>query len=222
MKQSDSIAHLSKALFAVHKSIRCKVKKNQINLVFGNGFADLGSVIEAVKPSLNAAGIFVIQSPTTSDLKGYASVTTRIVHESGEWMEDTSTSPVEFLDPADMGRVTSYLRRFALMAFFNLYQADALDSDDDGQEGVDQAGRKSATSHPATAAAIATASGARKASADSSKRVTAWITTIQKSSLDRLDGAKQTAQATFAGPDLEVVVKAIDQRRAELQPETQI
>jgi hypothetical protein len=220
MKQSDSIALLSKALLSAHKAITSKVLKNQINTTFKSGYADLAAVVEAIKPSLCTAGIFVTQSPTTSEVKGYASVTTRIIHESGEWMEDTCSCPVDFLDAADMGRVTSYLRRFALMSFFNLYQAESLDSDDDGQRAMDTEARSTGVTHQA-AAAIAAASGESKAAGKSSTRVTSWLTTIKNSSLERLADSKQTAQATFAGTDLEIIVKAIDARIAELQPETQ-
>ena len=54
-------------------------------------------------------------------------LTTRLIHESGEWIEDTASCPLAKQDPQGLGSALTYLRRYSLSAICGLY-AD----DDDG------------------------------------------------------------------------------------------
>jgi hypothetical protein len=67
-----------------------------------------------------------MQTPSPSD-SGTLALTTRLVHESGEWIEDTATLPLPKNDPQGYGSAMTYARRYALSAITGLYQ-----DDDDG------------------------------------------------------------------------------------------
>lgn len=150
MKQSTTIANLAKALVSAQKSIEAGVVKNAVNVVYNTTYADLGTVIRAVKDSLGDVGVAVIQSPTLTDAQGYVCLTTRLLHESGEWLEDTCSSPLQFTDPQAFGSAVSYLRRYALTAMLGLYQRD---DDASAATGLD---RQSATA-PAAPAVVPSA-----------------------------------------------------------------
>lgn len=125
MKTSDSIAKLAPALLAAQKAITFAAK-DTANPFFKSKYADLPCVIDAIKGPLNSAGIAFIQSASPSE-HGYLAMTTRLIHESGEWIEDTATVPLVKVDPQGYGSASTYARRYALAAITGLYQ-----DDDDG------------------------------------------------------------------------------------------
>jgi hypothetical protein len=84
-------------------------------------------VIDAVKKPLNDNGIALIQSLSPSD-DNKLHLTTRLIHSSGEWIEDTAVCPIQKQDPQGLGSAISYIRRYSLSAMCAVY-AD----DDDGQ-----------------------------------------------------------------------------------------
>jgi len=126
MKTSESIGKIATALLQAQKAITFAAK-DASNPFFKSKYADLPTVIDAVKPALNDAGIVFIQSATPSEA-GTLSLTTRLIHESGEWIEDIATAPLQKNDPQGYGSAITYLRRYSLAAFTGLYQ-----DDDDGQ-----------------------------------------------------------------------------------------
>ena len=127
MKTSESITKIASALVSAQKDF-LSAKKTSDNPFFKSKYADLQSVISAVKESLNNNGIAFIQSPTESE-GDVLKLTTRLLHESGEWIEDTSVCPLVKRDPQAFGSALSYLRRYSLSAMCGIYQAD-----DDGNE----------------------------------------------------------------------------------------
>ena len=127
MKTSESITKIASALVSAQKDF-LSAKKTSDNPFFKSKYADLQSVISAVKESLNENGIAFIQSPTESE-GDVLKLTTRLLHESGEWIEDTAVCPLVKRDPQAFGSALSYLRRYSLSAMCGIYQAD-----DDGNE----------------------------------------------------------------------------------------
>lgn len=103
--------------------------KDATNPHFKNKYADLPAVVDAVKPALNDSDIAFIQSASPSD-DGKLHLTTRLIHTSGEWIEDTLVMPLPKQDPQGYGSAMTYARRYALAAITGLYQ-----DDDDGNEG---------------------------------------------------------------------------------------
>lgn len=131
MKTSDSISKISAAILQAQRAIRFATKDAK-NPHFKNTYADLPAVIDAVKPALNEAGIAFIQTASPSDA-GSLALTTRLVHESGEWIEDTATVPLPKNDPQGYGSAMTYARRYSLAAITGLYQ-----DDDDGNGAMKQ------------------------------------------------------------------------------------
>jgi hypothetical protein len=126
MKTSDSIKAISVALVDSQTKIRFAVK-DSTNPHFKSRYADLASVIDAIKESLNINGIAFIQTPTESP-SGTLALTTRLLHTSGEWIEDTAVCPLQKNDPQGYGSALTYLRRYSLSSICGLYQ-----DDDDGE-----------------------------------------------------------------------------------------
>lgn len=126
MKTSESIKNIAPALLEAQNEITFAVK-DAINPHFKNRYADLSAVIDAVKPALNKAKIVFLQSPSPSD-DGKLHLTTRLIHASGEWIEDTAVCPLPKADPQGFGSAMTYLRRYSLASIIGLYQ-----DDDDGE-----------------------------------------------------------------------------------------
>lgn len=130
MKTSDSIAKIAPALLEAQRAIRFAVKDGK-NPHLKNSYATLPSVIDAVKAPLNDNGIVFIQTLSDSDGKPYLTITTRLIHTSGEWIEDTANIPLQKADAQGFGSAASYGRRYCLSAITGLYQ-----DDDDGHAAV--------------------------------------------------------------------------------------
>ena len=125
MKTSESIKQLSAALLKAQRSIKF-ASKDAKNPHFKSTYADLPAVIDAIKPALNDAGLVFLQTFSPSEA-GFIAVTTRLMHETGEWIEDTATVPLPKSDPQGYGSAATYARRYSLAAITGLYQ-----DDDDG------------------------------------------------------------------------------------------
>lgn len=126
MRTSDTIKEISISLISAQYKIKFAVK-DSTNPHFKSRYADLGSVIEAIKEPLNSCGIGFIQTPTESQ-PGTLALTTRLMHISGEWIEDTAICPLPKNDPQGYGSALTYLRRYSLASITGLYQ-----DDDDGE-----------------------------------------------------------------------------------------
>ena len=127
MKTSESIAALAGALAKAQAEIS-NPEKNAKNPHFKSDYADLAGVLSVVRPAFSAQGLSVIQMPSTSET-GQICLTTRVMHESGEWIEDMINIPVQGNNLAQaVGSVITYLRRYSLAALAGVHQAD-----DDGE-----------------------------------------------------------------------------------------
>ena len=125
MKTSETISKIATALLTAQKAITFAAKDAN-NPFFKSKYADLPTVIDAIKPALNDAGIAFVQSASPSEA-GTLALTTRLIHVSGEWIEDTAITPLVKQDPQSYGSAITYLRRYSLAAMTGLYQ-----DDDDG------------------------------------------------------------------------------------------
>jgi|694.fasta_scaffold20096_9 hypothetical protein len=125
MKTSDKIDIISAALLAAQREIS-NASKDSKNPHFKNSYASLGSVIDATKAPLNKAGIVVLQ--TLGDGGDRVCLTTRLLHTSGQWIEDTASTPIPKFDPQGVGSACTYLRRYSLAAALCITQED-----DDGE-----------------------------------------------------------------------------------------
>lgn len=125
MKTSESIKEIAPALVKAQLEIKAAVK-DATNPFFKNKYADLASVIEAVRTPLNKAGICFLQ-PVSATESGVA-VETILLHTSGEWLSETLVMPVNKQDAQAVGSATTYGRRYGLQSFTGVPSED-----DDGE-----------------------------------------------------------------------------------------
>ncbi len=122
MRTSEILKALPIALLKAQQAITFATK-DATNPQFKSKYADLSSVIEAVKPHLNANGITYIQTPIPSD-DCRIHLSTLLLHDSGEWIEGTMSMPFLKQDPQGYGSAMTYARRYSLAAMTGLYQYD--------------------------------------------------------------------------------------------------
>jgi hypothetical protein len=131
MKSSEKIGNIAAALVSAQKAMTGAVKDSK-NPFFNSSYADLESVIGAVKGPLNANGIAILQPLAYSGES--AVITTTLVHSSGEWISSEIVIP-KFSDMQKLGGAITYARRYSLAALCGLPQID-----DDGNSTMDRAG----------------------------------------------------------------------------------
>jgi hypothetical protein len=119
---SDKIDQISAALVKAEASIG-GAKKDAKNPHFKNEYATLASIVGASKGALIENGIVPIQSPGCI-IEGAIRMTTRLLHESGQWIETTCDVPVGKRDPQGVGSTITYARRYALAAALNIPVVD--------------------------------------------------------------------------------------------------
>jgi hypothetical protein len=126
MKQSESIASLAPALVKALGEMR-GVAKDSKNPHFKNDYASLEAVIDVARPVLGVHGLAFMQG-LGEYAAGAMTVSTRILHESGEWIESDFQMPVSKADPQGTASASTYARRYSLMSILGLPAVD-----DDGE-----------------------------------------------------------------------------------------
>lgn len=128
MITSETTTSLFKALIEVSPEISsiCKTKQ-----AFGYKYATLDSLIDMLRSVLPKHGLWFVQMPTRQN--GVSTLTTRVFHDSGEWIEDTiEMTDTELQGKANdtqrVGASITYYRRYALSAIFGV----SADEDVDG------------------------------------------------------------------------------------------
>lgn len=129
MKSSESQVNIAPALVKAVNAIE-GVKKAAANPFFSSKYANLEAVIETAHGPLSENGLTVIQGPGPMQDKALT-VTTRIIHESGEWIESDFSIPLAKHDPQSAGSAVTYARRYSLMAMLNMPAVD-----DDGNDAM--------------------------------------------------------------------------------------
>lgn len=126
MQQSEDIKELATALSKAQAEIEGAVKDSK-NPFFKSNYADLSSVISAIKEPLAKYGLSVSQMTDFND-DGIEFVETQIMHSSGQWLRGRLPIKAKDNSPQAQGSGISYVRRYALQAALCVSSLD-----DDGQ-----------------------------------------------------------------------------------------
>jgi hypothetical protein len=121
MKASESINELASALCNAQGQMGGAVK-DSANPFFKSSYADLTSVIKAIKQPFADNGLSYTQFPVT-DENGMG-VCTRLMHVSGQWLEGQFTLPVVKRDPQAASSSLTYARRVSLSSIAGIPTAD--------------------------------------------------------------------------------------------------
>lgn len=126
MNRSESIENLAKA-FVKFQSEVTNPANTADNPFFKSKYAPLNEVLNLVRPILTKYGLSIIQSPSAQG--DSVTVTTIILHESGEWIRlDPLTLKADKNTAQGIGSAITYARRYALSAALGISSED----DDDG------------------------------------------------------------------------------------------
>jgi len=137
--QSNEIGELAAALAAAQAGFTFAVKDSEAPVFEKGGnakgrrkYADLQSVLDAVRDGLTANGIAVIQAPMPAD--NGIKLRTTLAHKSGQWMASELCLPNDRMGGVQgMGSALTYARRYALAAMVGIAQ-----DDDDGETAMQE------------------------------------------------------------------------------------
>lgn len=126
MNHSESIKQIAAALAAFQSEVKDPTRNGE-NPHFKSKYVQLDGLLAAVRPILANHGLSLMQSTGGDGVN--ISVSTLIMHTSGEWIE---TEPLvlkaQQATPQGAGSACTYGRRFSLSAALGV----AWDDDDDG------------------------------------------------------------------------------------------
>lgn len=129
MKTSDSLKHFAPAFRKAQDEMEA-VKKDQNNPFFKSKYANIESIINCVTPILNRNNLSFSQHPVSTE-RGVG-VTTILMHDSGEWIQDSYTLPLAKPGAQEGTAAITYARRYGLQAICGLRAYD----DDDGERAM--------------------------------------------------------------------------------------
>lgn len=130
LNKSDSIVNLAVALAKAQAEMPVALfDKNNPFLKYK--YATLGAVISSSKPILAKYGLSITQFPISQE--GRIGVTSILLHESGEWMEQTISMVPDVSKGVTAaqaaGIVITYLRRYSWASILGMYADEDADGD---------------------------------------------------------------------------------------------
>ena len=130
MQTSTELSNIATALCKAQGELR-DIEKNKHG--YGYKYATLESILNMARPVLLKNGLAIIQSHgNDGDL---ITVTTRILHTSGEWLEDTGGVPFQLLkgmnNAQSVGSAITYERRYQICSFLNITSDEDIDGKPD-------------------------------------------------------------------------------------------
>ena len=123
MNKSESISNLAKALCKAQNEMGGAVKDSK-NPFFKSNYADLTSVIKAIKEPFYNNGLSYSQFPITSEGGSGIGVVTVLMHSSGEWLESEFYLPMAKKDAQGGAQCVTYARRYSLQSMAGIPSAD--------------------------------------------------------------------------------------------------
>ena len=118
---SEKLGTLAAALAKVQGQIKGAVK-DSANPFFKSKYADLMSVWDACRAALSANNIAVVQRCFGN--AATVCVRTRLIHSSGEWIEDELAMTAKDATPQSIGSAITYARRYGLSAMVGVAPED--------------------------------------------------------------------------------------------------
>ena len=128
MKTSELINELAEALGKAQSQMT-GAKKDSNNPFFKSKYSDLSSVMEAISQPFADNNLCFVQGAEANENR--VSVTTRIMHKSGQWIESATDLPPTKNDAQGWGSAITYAKRYGLQAL-----AGVPSVDDDGNNAV--------------------------------------------------------------------------------------
>jgi hypothetical protein len=132
--KSDSIAKLADALAKAQGDMK-PAKKDSENPFFKSNYADLAAVWEAIRVPFSKYGLSIAQVPAHVSSDGMVTLSTVLLHASGEWIAGDLTMKAAKNDPQAIGSCLTYARRYALSAI------TGVATEDDDAEGATGRGK---------------------------------------------------------------------------------
>jgi hypothetical protein len=126
--QSEQINELAGALAKAQGQMK-NAAMNRVNPHFKSKYADLSSVLDAIRAPLSANGLSIVQTMQTGERA--ITLRTTLLHSSGQFIDTEYPLPLS-LKPHEMGSALTYGRRYSVAALI----CNASDEDDDGAEAM--------------------------------------------------------------------------------------
>jgi hypothetical protein len=145
MNKSEQIGELAAALAKAQGQMG-SAHKDASNPFFKSKYADLSSIVDAIKGPLSANGIAYVQTTDTDD--SGVLVETTLIHSSGQWISGSLRMRPVKDDPQGIGSCITYARRYGLQAIVGL---DADDDDGNAASGNNSQPKAQAAPRPAAA-----------------------------------------------------------------------
>ena len=123
MNQSESITDLATALCLAQAEMGGAIKDSN-NPFFKSSYADLTSVIKAIKEPFAKYGLSFVQLPVTSAGGNGVGVSTMLMHKSGQWLQGEYLLPMDKVTPQGAGSAITYARRYALQSLVGIPSVD--------------------------------------------------------------------------------------------------
>lgn len=141
--EHDALMLWSAAFVAAQADMPSIGKDNTVRTKqFSYKYADLPSIIAAIRPVLKKHGLAFAQAVLSEG--GYVGVTTRVIHLGGHIETFGPLYMPAGSDAQAVGSATSYARRYSLIAALGI----APDEDDDGQRASKASGASARPSSP--------------------------------------------------------------------------
>ena len=128
---SLQLNELASALAKAQAVLTHPAKKNKAGSgSFSYTYADLPAVIDVVKSVFTKQGLSFTQFPAVDVANRTVTVTTLIMHTSGQFLSSSLSMGLVDLKPQTIGSAITYARRYALSAMAGIAAEDDLDAND--------------------------------------------------------------------------------------------
>ena len=180
MNSSENINELASALARFQAEVKPAIK-GSTNPYFKSKYADLQACWDAAREPLTKNGLSLVQGCRFSECGDVVTIETRLMHSSGQWIENSLTMKPAKADPQGIGSCITYGRRYSMGSTLGL----VTEEDDDGN---------AATHEPAAKKPVELPAGATRVPALISDESIAFFKLADPALVKRvIDGYKKTA-----------------------------